>query len=161
MNLAVSITIIILLTIAGISFTYSLQLFRMLTKIQKRLSDRVFYWLIGDEEQMAYDIYGQKLASGHCEVHPWVGESYPCSLCYAESKPKYDPIQKYIERAEAEHYAEMERAHYEEMVRQNNLLYRMLCYVALTVSRLNERLQKYKEKMFNNIMQITSKQEDI
>ena len=50
MNLALSITIILLVTIAGISFTYSLQLFRMLTKIQKRLSDKVFYWLIGDEE---------------------------------------------------------------------------------------------------------------
>ena len=35
---------------------------------------------------MAYDIYGQNLASGHCEVHPWVGETYPCSLCYAESE---------------------------------------------------------------------------
>lgn len=50
MKLAVSITIIILLTVAGISFTYSLQLFKMLNKIQKKLSDKVFYWLIGNEE---------------------------------------------------------------------------------------------------------------
>ena len=106
---------------------------------------------------MAYDIYGQRLASGHCEVHPWVGESYPCSLCYAESKPKHDPRQKEYEkeyeRAEAEHYAEMERAHYEELARKNNLLYRMLCYVALAVSILNERVQKYKSKMFNKVIQ--------
>jgi len=102
---------------------------------------------------MAYDIYGYNLASGHCEVHPWVGESYPCSLCYAESKPKHDPRQKEYERAEAEHYAEMERAHYEELARKNNLLYRMLCYVALAVSKLNERVQKYKSKMFNKVIQ--------
>lgn len=102
---------------------------------------------------MAYDIYGNNLASGHCEVHPWVGESYPCSLCYAESKPKHDPRQQDYERAEAEHYAEMERAHYEELARKNNLLYRMLFYVALSVSKLNERVQKYKERMFNRVIQ--------
>lgn len=102
---------------------------------------------------MAYDIYGERLASGHCEVHPWVGESYPCSLCYAESKLKHDPKQKEYERAEAEYYAEMEQALHEELVRKNNLLYRMLCYVALAVSKLNERVQKYKDKMFDKIIQ--------
>ena len=102
---------------------------------------------------MAYDIYGNNLARGHCEVHPWVGESYPCSLCYAESEPKYDPRQKEYERAEAEHYAEMERAHYEELARKNNLLYRMLYYVALALSKLNERVQKYKEKMLSRVVQ--------
>jgi hypothetical protein len=83
-------------------------------------------------------------------VHPWVGESYPCSLCYAESKTKHDPRQKDYE---AEYYAEMEREHYDELARKNNLLYRMLCYVALAVSKLNERVQKYKEKMFNKVIQ--------
>ena len=102
---------------------------------------------------MAYDIYGQKLASGHCEVHPRVGETYPCSLCYAESIPKHDPRQKEYERAEAEYYAEMERAHYEELARKNNLLYCMLCYVALSVSKLNERVQKYKGKMLSRVVQ--------
>lgn len=102
---------------------------------------------------MAYDIYGQKLASGHCEVHPWVGETYPCSLCYAESKLKHGLIQKEYKSVEAEHQAEMERAHLEELARKNNVLYRMLCYVALAVSILNERVQKYKEKMFNRVIQ--------
>lgn len=35
---------------------------------------------------MAYDIYGNNLRSGHCEVHPWVHESYPCSACYADNQ---------------------------------------------------------------------------
>ena len=85
-----------------------------------------------------------------------MGESYPCSLCYAESKHKHDQRQKEYERAEAEYaeyYAEMERAHYEEPARKNNLLYRILCYVALAVSKLNEQVQKYKDKMFNRIIQ--------
>jgi len=106
---------------------------------------------------MAYDIYGNNLARGHCEVHPWVGESYPCSLCYAENANRNQKQPDYDTRAEAEYYAEMERemerAHYEELARKNNLLYRMLCYVALSVSKLNERVQKYKETMFNRVIQ--------
>ena len=102
---------------------------------------------------MAYDIYGNNLASGHCEVHPWVGESYPCSLCYAENNSKQQRQPDYDTRAEAEYYAEMERVHYEELARKNNLLYRMLCYVALAVSKLNERVQKYKGKMLSRISQ--------
>lgn len=102
---------------------------------------------------MTYDIYGQNLASGYCEVHPWVRESYPCSLCYAESNDRKQRQPDYDTRAEAEYYAEMERAYYEELARKNNLLYRMLCYVALTVSKLNERVQKYKEKMLSRVAQ--------
>ena len=33
---------------------------------------------------MAFDIYGERLEKGFCEVHPWVKEYYPCSLCMAE-----------------------------------------------------------------------------
>jgi hypothetical protein len=33
---------------------------------------------------MPYDIYGETLERGHCEVHPWVHEEYPCSCCYAD-----------------------------------------------------------------------------
>jgi hypothetical protein len=34
---------------------------------------------------MAFDIYGQPLRPGHCEVHPHVGEPYPCTVCLAYS----------------------------------------------------------------------------
>lgn len=30
---------------------------------------------------MSYDIYGGILRNGHCDVHPHVHESYPCSVC--------------------------------------------------------------------------------
>jgi hypothetical protein len=39
---------------------------------------------------MAYDIYGNNLRRGYCEVHPQVHEEYPCSLCYAEEKQMKD-----------------------------------------------------------------------
>ena len=34
---------------------------------------------------MSWDIYGNPLRKGHCEVHPWVHEEYPCPVCYSES----------------------------------------------------------------------------
>ena len=33
---------------------------------------------------MGYDIYGNNLRNGHCEVHPNVHEEYPCSVCISE-----------------------------------------------------------------------------
>lgn len=35
---------------------------------------------------MSYDIYGEPLRRGHCEVHPHVHEEYPCSVCLAEKQ---------------------------------------------------------------------------
>lgn len=33
---------------------------------------------------MSWDIYGNPLQRGHCEVHPHVHEEYPCSVCISE-----------------------------------------------------------------------------
>lgn len=35
---------------------------------------------------MGYDIYGNSLRAGHCEVHPHVHEEYPCGVCISESQ---------------------------------------------------------------------------
>lgn len=34
---------------------------------------------------MSYDIYGRPLRRGYCEVHPHIGEEYPCELCMMEA----------------------------------------------------------------------------
>jgi len=34
---------------------------------------------------MSWDIYGDPLERGFCEVHPWVKQEYPCCLCAAEN----------------------------------------------------------------------------
>ena len=53
---------------------------------------------------MSWDIYGQPLRSGHCEVHPDVHEEYPCSLCFMEKDRQEEKNQEedeynvYIER---------------------------------------------------------------
>ena len=37
---------------------------------------------------MSFDIFGQPLKRGHCEVHPHVNEEWPCSLCLMESEQR-------------------------------------------------------------------------
>ena len=59
---------------------------------------------------MSYDIYGNNLRSGYCEVHPQVHESYPCSLCYAEGDKR-----NYDKRQENEYYRQMEIDHQRDM----------------------------------------------
>lgn len=43
---------------------------------------------------MSFDIYGNNLRSGHCEVHPHVHESYPCSACMQESRSRSNPYEE-------------------------------------------------------------------
>ena len=50
---------------------------------------------------MAYDIYGNNLQRGHCEVHPWVHEEYPCSICCTQSRQD-DAIYKERKRQDDE-----------------------------------------------------------
>jgi len=52
---------------------------------------------------MSYDIYGNNLQAGHCEVHPHVHEEYPCSSCVLEMQ-RYDAQSWYDQSAETEHY---------------------------------------------------------
>jgi len=60
---------------------------------------------------MSWDIYGQPLKGGHCEVHPDVHESYPCSLCYAQREREQMRQREHDEymRAEREAYYEEQR----------------------------------------------------
>jgi len=62
---------------------------------------------------MAYDIYGDHLRRGYCEVHPDVHEEWPCSECLAESRARENGRQRYDEEMEAQRIQ-----HDEEMRRQ-------------------------------------------
>ena len=41
---------------------------------------------------MSFDIYGNPLRHGHCEVHPSVHEEYPCSVCLAEKRQRVSQV---------------------------------------------------------------------
>lgn len=59
---------------------------------------------------MSFDIYGEHLQRGDCEVHPWVHEDYPCSICLSEN------AQRRREKAEeARHWADLESKHYAQL----------------------------------------------
>ena len=40
---------------------------------------------------MSWDIYGNPLRRGYCEVHPDVHQEYPCSICMTEKQQQFQP----------------------------------------------------------------------
>ena len=50
---------------------------------------------------MAWDIYGDVLETGCCEVHPWINEEYPCHRCMQE-KQNYEASREYDEYCDAQ-----------------------------------------------------------
>lgn len=59
---------------------------------------------------MAFDIYGNYLRPGHCEVHPEVHEGYPCSECddeyYSYRREQERQYEKYCEDELSKQYQE-------------------------------------------------------
>jgi len=49
---------------------------------------------------MAYDIYGNRLKRGHCEVHPDIPEPFPCYRCIEERRGGDYPPEPYPEYTE-------------------------------------------------------------
>ena len=56
---------------------------------------------------MAYDIYGNDLERGFCEVHPYIKQEYPCSVCLAERR-KFDEEKKQAKQQQKEYYKHLE-----------------------------------------------------
>ena len=59
---------------------------------------------------MSFDIYGQYLRAGHCEVHPDMHEQYPCSICMMDNAKRIADKQLAREDGlaqEAAYYAQM------------------------------------------------------
>lgn len=74
---------------------------------------------------MAYDIYGQSLERGHCEVHPWVPYEYPCPECMERQERE-----EHERQMELEYYTEIENAYLAEVEEYSQLdcLCRILWY---------------------------------
>ena len=52
---------------------------------------------------MAYDIYGNNLKAGFCEVHPYVQQSYPCQLCYLETSRQDQQVDDRVQEEPNQH----------------------------------------------------------
>lgn len=58
---------------------------------------------------MSFDIYGQNLRRGYCEVHPDVPEEYPCFYCrqdYENHRKQKEEYELAIAEQENEYYLE-------------------------------------------------------
>ena len=60
---------------------------------------------------MAFDIYGNHLRPGYCEVHPDVKEEYPCRLCMEEYEHNY-----YLEQERYEYETAMKYQYVRDML---------------------------------------------
>jgi hypothetical protein len=60
---------------------------------------------------MSWDIHGNPLRIGYCEVHPNVHESWPCSFCQQEAAEA-----EMYRLAEAEHHRQQQQAAFESAV---------------------------------------------
>lgn len=81
---------------------------------------------------MSYDIYGNPLRRGHCEVHPHVHEEYPCSVCIQENENRNSQQQSecdYYKIASLEHGLDLSQQRIAELEQRNGEL-------AATVERL-------------------------
>lgn len=63
---------------------------------------------------MAWDIYGNNLREGFCEVHPHVNEYYPCWICRDEIQKEEDRKREY-DMQRADYNKDMENEYYKEI----------------------------------------------
>lgn len=95
---------------------------------------------------MAYDIYGNNLRRGYCEVHPNVHEEYPCSLCYQESYSK-SLNKSRVDKNERDYWEAFEKELEHECAIQADVLYTVLFCLSEVMNRWkNKRLQSLKDK---------------
>lgn len=65
---------------------------------------------------MAWDIYGNTLRRGYCEVHPDVPQEYPCMYCMRdiEDDRRYQDEQQLIDNIYREQMEAVEREFHED-----------------------------------------------
>ncbi len=85
---------------------------------------------------MPYDIYGNPLKRGYCEVHPNIGEEYPCSLCLAEIE---------LQQRKNEHQKAMEREHQKamELAQSNEAEKQTLQELKQIVSEIENAIERW------------------
>lgn len=90
---------------------------------------------------MAYDIYGNHLHNGNCEVHPWITEEYPCYVCRQQDletqrqrkmeKQMYDDMQKDILAHEQNEFAKNNSQEYCTLLEKEDELKSLLTEIRI------------------------------
>lgn len=88
---------------------------------------------------MAWDIYGNHLRPGYCEVHPHVPEEYPCMLCRIRDREEQENRFRGMQQ-EREYFKAMEEQHNHEMAMQKSPYYRFLYWLKDIVAKELDRI---------------------
>jgi hypothetical protein len=84
------------------------------------------------ETTMAFDIYGNNLQRGHCEIHPYVHEEYPCSICLSEN----------IRTTPDDHRHD---SHLEQMSHERDMMEQHINQLQSALAQIREENEKMKE----------------
>jgi len=97
---------------------------------------------------MAYDIYGNDLRRGFCEVHPFVQQEYPCHIC-CDNDRHYE--QQRVERQSQEQEWNLALEHHHKclMAEEFSRRYRLLLIAEKWLNRLLEIVKSNKTKIEN------------
>lgn len=102
---------------------------------------------------MAWDIYGQSLRPGYCEVHPDVPEEYPCRLCQIDHDRDREDRRLEMERqlAYQKEYEEHCRMEAEQLYLLTNLRFRALTKARDIISKILHWVTVQREKQFKQL----------
>jgi hypothetical protein len=101
---------------------------------------------------MAYDIYGNNLRSGYCEVHPHVPQEYPCAICYSDSQRlSRNREQENLQRQDYELRQANERIKYldDELQKQKLSYEKTYNDQCVRIDKLNEEIERLRSKLSN------------
>lgn len=105
---------------------------------------------------MGYDIYGNILSRGHCEVHPHVHEEYPCSVCVSE-KNRQDQQTPYCDgnpaHCENSHYLGQAQEHIKELESHIKELTLQLAGKDSVIKELREDIRYYRKDRKDQLIQ--------
>ncbi len=98
---------------------------------------------------MSWDIYGEKLERGHCEVHPWVGEEYPCTICINTQENNRKQEEAYRQH-ELEWYKAIEEEQRHLYLIENDDEYKILSETEENLLKQLSIIKEKKEEIIKN-----------
>lgn len=99
---------------------------------------------------MSFDIYGHPLKPGYCEVHPNIGEEYPCSLCLIEQEKANNKL-KLSKNRKQEWEAAIEEEHRHNRCMDLSRKYRFYHWVLTISGKITAWAKRNKKEISDKI----------
>ena len=89
---------------------------------------------------MSYDVYGEILRKGYCEVHPDMDQPYPCDICLRGEYDRYKQSEE--SKKQEEEYEKKIIQDYLTMVETNKAKFQVLLNDLKRLSRLDTDIKE-------------------